>query len=170
MPVLSQVYQHNANKRHSLTRYLKSHQGQRDCDQRSPLCGRLCPQCQQRARDANGDDHNFMNRFSSASDNFWLTISTKKTKVMFQPAPRNPYQQPNITVKGQRLQSVNNFTLHLPCQYTLTLCKRRRRSDQQDGQGKYRIREAQEDSVGTQRHLTEASHRNPKSKFTEQLF
>ena len=29
---------------------------------------------------------------------------------MYQPAPGNPYQEPNITVKGQRLQAVENFT------------------------------------------------------------
>ena len=39
-----------------------------------------------------------MNRFSSACDNFGLTISIKNTKVMFQPASGKPYQEPNITV------------------------------------------------------------------------
>ena len=29
---------------------------------------------------------------------------------MYQPTPGNPYQEPNITVKGQRLQAVENFT------------------------------------------------------------
>ena len=29
---------------------------------------------------------------------------------MYQPAPENPYQEPNTTVKGQRLQAVENFT------------------------------------------------------------
>ena len=29
---------------------------------------------------------------------------------MYQPAPGNPYQEPNITVKGQRLQALENFT------------------------------------------------------------
>ena len=51
-----------------------------------------------------------MDRFSTACDNFSLTINTKKTEVMYQPAPGNPYQEPNITVKGQRLQAVENFT------------------------------------------------------------
>jgi len=51
-----------------------------------------------------------MNAFSSACDNFGFTISSKKTEVMYQPAPRIPYQEPNITVKGQRLQVVENFT------------------------------------------------------------
>ena len=48
--------------------------------------------------------------FSSACDNFGLTISTKKTEVMFQPAPGNPYHEPCISVKGQNLQAVENFT------------------------------------------------------------
>ena len=51
-----------------------------------------------------------MNSFSSACDNFGLTISTKKTEVLYQPAPGRPYQEPNITVKGQKLQAVESFT------------------------------------------------------------
>ena len=51
-----------------------------------------------------------MDGFSSACDNFGLTISTKKTEVMFQPAPGREYQEPCISVKGQRLQAVDNFT------------------------------------------------------------
>ena len=42
-----------------------------------------------------------MNKFSSACDSFGLTISTKKTEVVFQPAPRNAYNEPSITVKGE---------------------------------------------------------------------
>ena len=51
-----------------------------------------------------------MDGFSTACDNFGFTINTKKTEVMYQPAPGNPYQEQNITVKGQRLQAVENFT------------------------------------------------------------
>ena len=51
-----------------------------------------------------------MDGFSTACDNFGFTISTKKTEVIYQPAPGNPYQEPSITVKGQRLQAVENFT------------------------------------------------------------
>jgi len=29
--------------------------------------------------------------------------------MMYQPAPGIPYQEPNITVKDQRLQAVENF-------------------------------------------------------------
>ena len=48
--------------------------------------------------------------FSTACENFGLTIGTKKTEVMYHPAPENQYQEPNITVKGQRLQAMENFT------------------------------------------------------------
>ena len=44
---------------------------------------------------------------SQGCENFGLT---KKTKVMYQPAPGKPYQEPHITVKGQNLQVVDNFT------------------------------------------------------------
>ena len=50
-----------------------------------------------------------MNKFSSACDSFGLTISTKKTEVMFQPAPRNAYTEPSITVKGVTLKVVESF-------------------------------------------------------------
>ena len=50
-----------------------------------------------------------MDKLSSACDNFGLTISTKKTKVMHQPAPNRPYQEPFICVKGQKLQPVDKF-------------------------------------------------------------
>ena len=48
--------------------------------------------------------------FSAACDNFGLTISTKKTEVMLQPAPGKLYVEPNITIKGQRLNAVDKFT------------------------------------------------------------
>ncbi|XP_063597258.1 uncharacterized protein LOC134773939 [Penaeus indicus] len=51
-----------------------------------------------------------MNCFTRAGDNFGLIISTKKTEVMYQPAPGQPYQEPHITVKGQELQTVDSFT------------------------------------------------------------
>ena len=51
-----------------------------------------------------------MDRFSASCDNFGLTISTKKTEVMFQPAPGNPYNEPHIRVNGQTLQAVEDFT------------------------------------------------------------
>ena len=48
--------------------------------------------------------------FSSACDNFGLTISTTKTEVMYQTAPGKPYHEPCITVKGHKLQAVDSFT------------------------------------------------------------
>ena len=47
---------------------------------------------------------------SKACDNFQLTISTKKTEVVHQPAPGKPYSEPTITVNGQKLQVVDKFT------------------------------------------------------------
>ena len=38
-----------------------------------------------------------------------LTISIKKTEVVYQPAPRKPNKVPTNTVKGQRLQVVDEF-------------------------------------------------------------
>ena len=51
-----------------------------------------------------------MDRFSTVCDNFGLTISTKKTEAMFQPAPSSPYHDPINTVEGQKIQAVENFT------------------------------------------------------------
>ncbi|XP_072182260.1 uncharacterized protein [Diadema setosum] len=51
-----------------------------------------------------------MDRFSSACDNFGLTISTTKTEVMFQPAPGSQYHKPQIQVNGQTLQAAKTFT------------------------------------------------------------
>ncbi|XP_069160585.1 uncharacterized protein [Procambarus clarkii] len=47
---------------------------------------------------------------TSACDNFGLFISTRKTEVKYQPAPRIPYQEPHINIKGQNLQALDNFT------------------------------------------------------------
>jgi len=51
-----------------------------------------------------------MDSFSSACSNFGFTISTKKTEVMFQPAPGNQYHEPQISVNGQTLQAVKTLT------------------------------------------------------------
>ena len=51
-----------------------------------------------------------VDRMSKACDNFQLTISTKKTEVVHQPAPGKPYSEPTITVNEQKLQVVDKFT------------------------------------------------------------
>ena len=50
-----------------------------------------------------------MDLFSNACSNFGLTISTKKTEVMYQPAPKKPYQEHTVTVNGQKLVTVDKF-------------------------------------------------------------
>ena len=39
-----------------------------------------------------------------------ISISITKTEVIFQPAPHINYSDPTITVKGQKLQTVDKFT------------------------------------------------------------
>ena len=51
-----------------------------------------------------------MDKFSSACNAFGLTISTKKTEVMYQPAPNKDYTEPTINVNGEALKTVNKFT------------------------------------------------------------
>ncbi|XP_071484152.1 uncharacterized protein [Diadema antillarum] len=60
------------------------------------------------ALNVNGEDEMQMqmDRLSS----FGLTISTKKTEVMFQPAPGNQYHKPQIQVNGQTVQAAQTFT------------------------------------------------------------
>ena len=50
-----------------------------------------------------------MDRFSAAPTAFGLTISLKKTKVMFTIPPGEPYIEPNITVNDTRLGVVDTF-------------------------------------------------------------
>ena len=50
-----------------------------------------------------------MDRFSEACTAFGLTISLKKTKVMFTPAPGVPYTEPNIMANATRLGVVDTF-------------------------------------------------------------
>ena len=57
-----------------------------------------------------------MDSFSEAYSNFGLTISTKKTEVMFKPAPGKQSIEPQITVNGKMLQAVESFT-YLPAPY-----------------------------------------------------
>ena len=64
-----------------------------------------------------------MDQVSDSCDSYNLTISIKKTEVVYQPAPGKPkrqvvyqpapgkpYKEPTITVKGQLLQVVDKFT------------------------------------------------------------
>ena len=51
-----------------------------------------------------------VDQVSDSFDSYDLTISIKKTEVVYQPAPGKPHKEPNITVKGQRLQVVDKFT------------------------------------------------------------
>ena len=50
-----------------------------------------------------------MDQVSDSCDSYDLTISIKKTSVVYQSAPGKSYKEPTITVKGQRLQVVDKF-------------------------------------------------------------
>ena len=50
-----------------------------------------------------------MNGFAKACDDFGLTISIKKTEVMYQPAPNALYSEPVITVNGEKLTVTEKF-------------------------------------------------------------
>ena len=60
--------------------------------------------------DSETNMQNLVNKFSEACLNFGLTVSTKKTEVMHQPAPGKAYVEPSITVNGQKLKVVDKFT------------------------------------------------------------
>ena len=51
-----------------------------------------------------------VDQVSDSCDSYDLTISIKKTEVVYQPAPGKPYKESTITVKGQRLQVVDKLT------------------------------------------------------------
>ena len=51
----------------------------------------------------------FVNHFSGAAKNFGLTISLKKTEVLYQPPPREAYS-PHISIDGTNLYAVEHFT------------------------------------------------------------
>ena len=61
--------------------------------------------CSNRREDTKGVD-----QVSDSCDSYDLTISIKKTEVVYQPAPGNAYKEPTITVKGQGLQLVDKFS------------------------------------------------------------
>ena len=51
-----------------------------------------------------------VNRFSDADKNFGLTISLKKTGVLYQPPPREAYGPPHISIDGNNLNAGEHFT------------------------------------------------------------
>ena len=51
-----------------------------------------------------------VDQVSDSCDSYELTISIKKTEVVYQPTLGKPYKEPTITVKGQRLQVIDKFT------------------------------------------------------------
>ena len=51
-----------------------------------------------------------VDKFSTACSNFGLTISIKKTEVLYQPPPGKFVSEPNITVHGSQLNVVQRFT------------------------------------------------------------
>ena len=55
-----------------------------------------------------------INHFSDAAESFSLTISLKKTEVLYQPPPCEAYCPPHISIDGTNLNAVEHFTyLHL---------------------------------------------------------
>ena len=50
-----------------------------------------------------------VNRFSDAAKNFGLTISLKKTEVLYQPPPRVAYSPPHISIDGTDLNAAEHF-------------------------------------------------------------
>ena len=51
-----------------------------------------------------------VDQVSDSCGSYELTISIKKTEIVYQPAPGKPCKEPTITVKGQRLQVVDKCT------------------------------------------------------------
>ena len=51
-----------------------------------------------------------VDQVSDSCDSYGLTVSIRKSEVVYQPAPGKPYKEPTIKVKGQRLQVIDKFT------------------------------------------------------------
>ena len=51
-----------------------------------------------------------VNRFSDAAKNFDLTISLKKTEVLYQPLPCVSYSPLHISINGTNLNAMEHFT------------------------------------------------------------
>ena len=87
-----------------------------------------------------------VNHFSRACNNFGFTISTKKTEVMHQPAPRKMYHDPRIFVNDEPLKATDSLT------YPLQRSQHRRGSQYQTFQSQLCIWKTQEESVGQTRN------------------
>ena len=51
-----------------------------------------------------------VNRLSVPAEDFDLTISLKKSEVLYQPPPREAYSPPHISIDGTNLNAVEHFT------------------------------------------------------------
>ena len=51
-----------------------------------------------------------VDQVSDSCDSYDLTISIKKTEIVYQQVPGKPYKEPTIKGKGQRLKVVDEFT------------------------------------------------------------
>ena len=51
-----------------------------------------------------------MDQVSQSCENYDLIISTKKTEDVHKPTPGKPYNEPTITVNGDKLKVVDKFT------------------------------------------------------------
>ena len=87
--------------------------------------------------------------FSSACENFGLTISTKNSAVMYQPAPRKPYQKPYITAAT----TPSRGEFHPPRQHFLMLCQQGCRSQHPHCKGKQGLWEIEEVILGTKSNI-----------------
>ena len=51
-----------------------------------------------------------INCFSVSAKNFGLTVSLKKTEVLYQPPPYEAYSPPDVSIDGTNLNTVEHFT------------------------------------------------------------
>ena len=58
----------------------------------------------------NEADMQSMDLLSTSCENVGLTISTKKTELMYQPMPGKPCQEPTVKVNNQKQTAVDKFT------------------------------------------------------------
>ncbi|XP_056650069.1 uncharacterized protein LOC130453728 [Monodelphis domestica] len=97
-----------------------------------------------------------MDRFSTTTKLFGLTISLSKTEVLFQPAPRRPTNQPCITMDSTQLSDCQHF--QVPGQHHRQRRVPRPRDQCQDPKGQPGTRAAALQSPPTQqcKHCDEA--------------